>query len=116
MARERCRDGFFSPSIVATSILVLGGLRGTAAEVNYSWKHSETFPERRNDLDHVPGDGAALDAQSSGGTPIPGAGPHCAVRKQSKAKPVRIVRLRCSVQSSRAYAARLQASRGQCGL
>jgi hydroxylaminobenzene mutase len=28
-------------AIIATSILVLWGLRGTAAEVNDSWKHSE---------------------------------------------------------------------------
>src|SRR4051794_12606527 len=28
-------------AIIATSILVLWGLRGTAAEVNNSWKHSE---------------------------------------------------------------------------
>ena len=35
-------------AIIATSILVLWGLRGTAAEVNDSWKHSEfNIPERR---------------------------------------------------------------------
>src|SRR5215469_14736587 len=35
--------GFLTVSItiIATSILVLWGLRGTAAEVNDSWKHSE---------------------------------------------------------------------------
>jgi hydroxylaminobenzene mutase len=59
-------------AIIATSILVLWGLRGTAAEVNDSWKHSEfDIPrERRKDADHEPGDRAALDAQSSGGTPL----------------------------------------------
>lgn len=56
-------------AIIATSILVLWGLRGTAAEVNDSWKHSEfNIPERRKDADHEPCDRAALDAQSSGGT------------------------------------------------
>jgi hydroxylaminobenzene mutase len=35
--------GFLSVTIaiIATSLLVLWGLRGTAAEVNDSWKHSE---------------------------------------------------------------------------
>ena len=54
-------------AIIATSILVLWGLRGTAAEVNDGWRHSDsTFRERRKDVDHEPGDRAALDAQSSG--------------------------------------------------
>ena len=54
-------------AIIATSILVLWGLRGTAAEVNDGWRHSDsTFRERRKDADHEPGDRAALDAQSSG--------------------------------------------------
>ena len=56
-------------AIIATSILVLWGLRGTAAEVNDSWKHSEfNIPREAEGADHEPGDRAALDAQSSGGT------------------------------------------------
>ena len=55
-------------AIIATSILVLWGLRGTAAD-NNSWEHSEfNIPERRKGADHEPGERAALDAQSSGGT------------------------------------------------
>src|SRR5579864_1136780 len=56
--------GFLSVTIaiIATSLLVLGGLRGTAAEVNDSWKHSEfNFSEKRKDADHEPCDRVALD-------------------------------------------------------
>ena len=61
-------------AIIATSLLVLWGLRGTAAEVNDSWKHSEfNIPEKRKDADHEPRDRAALDTQSPGGEP----GPRC---------------------------------------
>jgi hypothetical protein len=54
-------------AIIATSILVLWGLRGTAAEVNDSWRHSDsTFPDRRKDARDEPADRTALEAQSSG--------------------------------------------------
>ena len=57
-------------AIIAMSILVLWGLRGTAAEVNDSWKgwsiRNSTFPDRRKDADHEPADRAALEAQSWG--------------------------------------------------
>jgi hydroxylaminobenzene mutase len=55
--------GFLSVTIaiIATSLLVLWGLRGTAA-VNDSWEHSEfNIPERRKDADHEPGDRVAID-------------------------------------------------------
>ena len=65
--------GFLSVTIaiIATSIFVLWGLRGTAAEVNDSWKHSEfNTPREGKGRDHWRGDRAALDAQSSGGASL----------------------------------------------
>ena len=65
VARERCRNGLCQRDDrnIATSLLVLWGLRGTAGEVNDSWKHSEfNIPEKRKDADHEPGDRVALDA------------------------------------------------------
>jgi hypothetical protein len=73
MARELCRSGISHSGdrnycYVNTRSL---GLRGTATEVNDSWEHSEfNIPQDAEDADHEPGDRAALDAQSSGGTPF----------------------------------------------
>jgi hypothetical protein len=72
MAREPCRDRIShrhdrNYRYVDT---VLRGLRGTAAEVNDSWKagsiRNSTFPDRRKDAHDEPADRTALEAQSSG--------------------------------------------------
>ena len=53
-------------AIIATAILVLWGLRGTAAKINDGWNiRNSTFPERQKNADHEPGDRAAIDAQST---------------------------------------------------
>jgi hydroxylaminobenzene mutase len=47
-------------AIIASSILVLWGLRGTAAEVNDGWKHSEfNIPKRQKGTDQELADRAA---------------------------------------------------------
>src|SRR5262249_32863038 len=72
-------------AIIATSILVLWGLRGTAAEVDDSWKHSEfNIPQEAEDADHEPGDRATNAAPPAFGIHSDGVEPRCPVSRGLK--------------------------------
>ena len=64
--------GFLTVTIamIATSVLVLWGLRGTPAEVKDSWKPELNIPQERKEGDHEDGHRATPESQSSNGAAL----------------------------------------------